>query len=569
MLKRYRKESVLAPLFKLMEALMDLLVPLLIAGIINDGIGGGDRKLIIRYFLLLIALTVLGMLFSFTAQWFAAKASTGFSGDLRQKLFDHIGTFSYAELDRIKSETLILRLTNDVNQIQTGLNLALRLLLRSPFIVFGAMVMAFTIDFDSAMIFVVAIILLTIVVSFIMLKSIPLYGQVQSHLDRLLGKLRENLSGVRVIRAFRKEEDEIKDFEAENDLLTRMNRSVAALSSLLNPSTYLLINIATVILIYVGALRIGDGHIRQGDLVALYNYMAQIIVELIKLVSLIITINRSLACADRVADILDIDSSMTFEGSAKANNRGHAVRFDKVSFTYGGSKEEVLSDVSFAVKKDQSVGIIGATGSGKTTLIDLLHRGYDVQKGKITLFGNDIRDYGRKDLSEMFGIVPQKAVLFEGTIRDNLLLGNEGASDEEIWKALDIAQARNIVEEKEEGLDHHVEQGGRNLSGGQRQRLCIARALVRSPKILILDDSSSALDMATDYRLRSALKKLEGMILFIVSQRTSSVKDCDIILVMDDGRLVGKGTNEELLRSNKVYQEIYYSQYPKERKVRS
>jgi ABC-type multidrug transport system fused ATPase/permease subunit len=591
-LYEYRVESVLAPLFKLLESLMDLLVPLVVAAIINKGIGDGDNGIILRYFLLLIGLAVLGMGFSFSAQWMAAKASVGFSAKLRQALFDHIQGLSFQELDTLGTDTLITRMTSDVNQIQNGLNLSLRLLLRSPFIVFGAMFMAFAIDVPCAMIFAVAIPLLSIVVIGIMLLSIPLFSKVQSALDRLLGMTRENLTGVRVIRAFCKEQDEVDRFDSLNQALTRMNERVGRLSALMNPATYLIINTATIFLIRQGAVRVQAGALRQGDVVALYNYMAQIVVELVKLASLIITINRSLACSKRVSDMLDVKTSMLYpsevrniskdeaakggagvDGAARraatggdAGENGEAISFDHVGFSYASSADAVLTDIHFTAYTGQTIGIIGGTGSGKSTLVSLIPRYYDVTEGSVKVYGKDVRSYPEGSLVNMVGIVPQKAVLFEGSIRDNLLWGNKDASDKELWEALNTAQASDVVKGKEGGLDAYVEQGGRNFSGGQRQRLTIARALVKKPRILILDDSSSALDYATDLALRQAIAALPGdMTVFIISQRASSVRNADKILVLDDGCQAGIGTHEELLGHCEVYQEIYYSQYPDER----
>lgn len=568
-MKNYKKEGILAPAFKLLEAFMDLLVPLVVAAIINQGIAGRDTAYLIRCFLFLITLAVLGMLFSFTAQWFAAKASVGFATELRQALFDHIQGLSYAELDTLGTDTLITRMTSDVNQVQNGLNLALRLLLRSPFIVFGSMVMAFTIDVRCALVFTVAIPVLSLVVFGIMCASIPLFAKAQTALERLLGKTRENLTGVRVIRAFCKEEQEKQEFDERNEALTRMNERVGRLSALMNPATYVLINLATVFLIREGAVRVHLGAIAQGDVVAMYNYMAQMIVELIKLASLIITINKSIACAKRNEGILEVESEMKYEKISvdkTDDGRKEAVCFRRVSFSYKGSGEAAVTDIDFSVKKGQTVGIIGGTGSGKSTLIQMIPRFYDATEGTVEVNGTDVKAYPEGELIQKIGIVPQKAVLFEGTIRDNLKWGNEHASDEMLWEALDTAQARELAEGKEGQLDFRIEQNGRNLSGGQKQRLTIARALVKQPEILILDDSASALDFATDLRLRQAIHGLEGdMTVFIVSQRTSSVRGADVILVLDDGRLVGKGTHEELLRQCEVYQEIYYSQFPEER----
>lgn len=557
-LKKYRKESILAPLFKLLEALMDLMVPLIVAYVIDEA-AYSFKEAVNNAFIMLIVLAILGMAFSFTAQYFASKASVGFASDIRQTLFDHIQKFSYAQLDRIGSDTLIGRMTSDINQIQTGLNLALRLLLRSPFIVFGSMIMAFTIDVSSALIFVVAIPILSIIVFIIMLKSIPMFEKVQKRLDNLLSKTKENLTGVRVIRAFRKEDEEIRQFNEENSLLTALNIKVGRLSVLLNPITYVLINIATVILIKQGALRVDSGFIMQGDLVALYNYMAQIIVELIKLASLTITINRSLACANRVADVLDIEAEMVYGNKDVEKNSEYVIEFNDVSFAYTDQSMEAISNISFKVRRNETVGIIGGTGSGKSTIVNLIPRLYDVSSGSVNVYGKDVKDYSKESLLSKIGLVPQKAVLLAGSIRDNLKLGNENASDEDLYEALKIAQAKEIVDGKENGLDYLVEQGGTNFSGGQRQRLTIARALVKKPEILILDDSSSALDFVTDYKLRRAIRNLD-MTIIIVSQRTSSVRNADTILVMDDGKLVGMGTHDELLNNNEVYKEIYDSQ---------
>ena len=566
-LSEYKKESILAPFFKLLESGMDLLVPLVVAAIINQGIAGADSGLILRCFLLLIGLALLGMGFSFTAQWMAAKAGVGFSSPLRQALFDHIQRLSYRELDTLGTDTLITRMTSDINQIQNGLNLALRLLLRSPFIVFGAMAMAFTIDTPSALIFAAVIPVLSLVVFGIMLLSIPMFSRVQGLLDRLLGMTRENLTGVRVIRAFCKEKQEIEEFDRRNDLLTRLNEKVGRLSALMNPGTWLLINLAAILLIRQGALRVDAGALRQGDVVALYNYMAQIVVELVKLASLIITINKSLACGRRVQAMLETDPSMTFPPALPSSlpAGAPAVRFDHVSFSYAPASDAALTDISFTVRPGQTVGVIGGTGSGKTTLVQLIPRFYDASEGVVEVDGLDVRRYPEGALIEKIGVVPQKAVLFEGSIRENLRWGNPAATEEELWTALEAAQAAGLVRDREGGLDAHVAQGGRNLSGGQRQRLTIARALVKQPQLLILDDSASALDFATDLALRRALAALPGeMTVFIVSQRASSVRSADLILVLDDGRLVGAGTHDDLLRSCPVYQEIVDSQFPRE-----
>lgn len=565
-LKKYQKESVLAPLFKLLEALMDLTVPLVIAQIIKNGIGQNDMGFVLKMFGLLLLLAVLGMTFSFTAQWFAAKASTGYATDLRQELFDNIQDLTYAELDQLGTDTLITRMTSDVLQVQTGLNLALRLLLRSPFIVFGAMIVAFTIDVKSALIFVVTIPVLAIVIFTIMWISIPLYTKVQSALDKLLGTLRENLLGVRVIRAFRKEDTEVQQFNQENDTLTQYNEHVGSLSALMNPLTYILINVAIITLIYVGAFRVDGGIIAQADVVALYNLMALIIVELIKLSSLIITINKSLASLERIEAVLVVKREMVYPiEPVKEDASAPAVVFDQVSFSYPQAGADAISNISFVANRGETIGIIGGTGCGKSTVVQLIPRYYDVQSGKVCVNGVDVKDYPQGELVVKVGMIPQKAVLFEGTIRENMQWGKEDATDEEIWHALEIAQAADVVRSKN-GLDAMIEQNGRNLSGGQKQRLTIARALLKNPEILIMDDSASALDFATDLKLRRAIHHLGNqMTVFIVSQRASTVRAANQILVLDDGNLVGKGTHDELMENCKVYQEIYYSQFPEEK----
>ncbi len=579
-LKKFRKECVLAPLFKLLEALFDLLVPLVVAKMIDSNAMGMGKKYMFIYFGTLIAMAIVGLAFSIVAQFFSAKASCGFAGSLRQALFDHIQGFSFAELDRLGSDTLITRLSDDVNQVQTGLNMGLRLLLRSPFIVFGAMIMAFTIDTTCALVFAVAIPVLLAVTFLIMKVSIPLFGRVQSGLDRVTALTRENLTGVRVIRAFCHEEEAVEEFERSNKALTKLNIFVGKVSALLNPLTYVLINIAAAVLIDKAAVRVELGALQQGEVVALYNYMLQIIVELIKLAALIITLNKSLACAKRVSGILDVKPSMKYrtgtsgdqqpvEGSSKntsANDPANtpAVEFSNVTFTYPGAGAPSLLDIDFKAYEGQTVGVIGGTGSGKSTLVNLIPRFYDVDEGAVSIDGGNVKKLSKAELCEATGVVPQKAVLFKGSIRDNMKLGNEEASDDDIWKALETAQAKEIVEKKPGMLDFEIEQGGKNLSGGQKQRLTIARALVKKPRILILDDSSSALDFATDAALRKAIHALHGTT-FIVSQRIACVRQSDLILVLDNGTLAGKGTHEELMSECPVYQDIYYSQFPEER----
>ena len=566
-LKGHEKETILAPLFKLLEALMDLLVPLVVANIINVGIANHDTSSIMHNVILLIVLAVLGLAFSITAQYFAAKVSAEVGTDLRQDMFDHIEHMSYTQLDHLGSSTLITRLTSDINQVQSGLNMSLRLLLRSPFIVFGSLIMAFTINVKAALVFAVAIPILSIVVFGIMLVSIPLFKKVQTKLDAVTDLTRENLTGVRVIRAFGKEREEVKDFEQKNEDLTKINIYVGKLSALLNPVTYALINIATIVLIYVGAVQVNLGAIQQGDVVALYNYMAQMIIELIKLASLIITINKSIACANRVSQILTMPEGMTYPSqSAGSQQEKGTIVFDHVSLTYQDAGEETLSDISFTITKGQTVGIIGGTGSGKSSVMNLIPRFYDASKGSVQVDGLDVKDYDAHALNERIGIVPQKAVLFKGTIRDNLKWGNENADDAELWQALTLAQAKEVVEGKEGGLDFALEQNGRNLSGGQKQRLTIARAIVKRPEILILDDSASALDFATDAALRRSLRTLsKDTTTLIVSQRVSSIMQADLILVLNDGCLAGQGTHEQLMKNCEVYQEIYYSQFPEKK----
>ena len=577
-LRPYRKESILAPLFKLLEALMDLIVPLVIADIIDRGIANGDKVYILERFIFLLLLAAVGLAFSITAQWFAAKASVGFATDLRQKLFDHIQSLSYSRVDTLGTDTLITRMTSDMNTLQNGVNMVLRLLLRSPFIVLGAMVCSFFIDVKSALVFVVAIPILSLVIYGLMALSIPLYRKVQAKLDRVLGLTSENLTGVRVIRAFCREEDEVASFDFANEELTHLNPLVGRISALMNPVTYVLINVATVVLIQVGAIRVNAGVLETGAVVAMYNYMAQMIVELIKLANLIVTINRALACGDRVAQVLDINPGMEFpeelishaterDGAEdnQAASAADAVHFSHVSFCYEGGGDEALTDIEFTARRGETIGIIGGTGSGKSTLVNLIPRFYDVTEGAVEVDGINVKDYPKNGLTDRIAMVPQKAVLFEGSIRDNLTMGLTGVSDEDLWKALETAQAKEVVEGKDGKLDAGVEQNGRNFSGGQKQRLTIARALARKPEILVLDDSSSALDFATDAALRKAINNLEGdLTVFIVSQRTSSIRNADQILVLDDGKLVGKGSHDELLKTCEVYQEIHASQFPGE-----
>lgn len=566
-LKNYKKESILAPFFKFLEVVFDLLVPVVIARIIDTGVAQDDRGFILQNFFILILMAAAGLTVSITAQFFAAKASVGFSAELRQAVYDHVQGLSYSELDTLGTDTLITRLTDDINQVQNGLNMGLRLLLRSPFIVIGSMVMAFTINVRCALIFAAAIPVLFLVVFVIMYLSIPLFRRVQGKLDSVTGLTRENLTGVRVIRAFCREKEAVREFDISNQELTKLNEFVGKLSALLNPVTYVLINIATVILINHAGLQVNLGNMQQGEAVALYNYMAQMIIELIKLASLIITLNKSAACAGRVAAVLHVNSSMKFAAVTTGGPEGDSVvAFENVTFSYPGTGAPSLSNISFAAEKGQTIGIIGGTGSGKTTLVNLIARFYDATSGKVLLDGRDVTDYSLQDLRDRIGVVPQKAALFKGSIRDNMKWGREDASDEEIWDALSTAQAKEIVEGKPGQLDFALEQNGKNLSGGQRQRLTIARALVKKPEILILDDSASALDFATDAALRKALAGLKGQTTtFLVSQRAASIRQADQILVLDDGCLSGIGTHDSLLASCETYREIYFSQFPEER----
>lgn len=560
-LKGYEKETVLAPLFKMLEALFELFVPLVMAAVIDVGIGGHDRGYVIRMCLVLIALGVIGLACSITAQYFAAKAATGFSTVLRRELFAHIQSLSYTEMDNLGTSTLITRMTSDINQVQSGVNLVLRLFLRSPFIVFGAMVMAFTVDVKAAMIFVVAIPMLSVVVFGIMIWTMPLYRRVQGALDKVLGLTRENLTGVRVIRAFCLEEQEQTHFREKNEHLTDMQKFVGKISGLMNPLTYIIVNGAVVVLLHTGAIRVDQGIITTGAVVALVNYMNQILVELVKLANLIINITKSVACGNRIQSVLEIPSSMK-NGSDTNLARADEVVFDHVGLTYAQAGTESLTDIDFSAKAGQTIGIIGGTGSGKSSLVNLIPRFYDATAGAVKINGKNVKDFDLETLRKMVGIVPQKAVLFKGTIEDNLRWGKKDATEEELWEALETAQAAEFVRERADGLQAKIDQGGKNLSGGQRQRLTIARALVGHPGILILDDSASALDFATDAALRKALREMKGNpIVFIVSQRTSSIHHADQIIVLDDGMVAGIGTHQELLENCPVYQEIHYSQF--------
>ena len=562
-LKNYKKESILAPFFKFLEVVFDLIVPIVIAQIIDIGIANHDNKYIVQRFFILILMAALGLASSITAQFFAAKASVGFATKLRQAVYDHVQHLSFTELDTLGTDTLITRLTDDINQVQNGLNMGLRLLLRSPFIVLGSMVMAFTIDFKCALVFAVAIPFLFLVVFVIMFLSIPLFKKVQGKLDTVTGLTRENLTGVRVIRAFCREKEAVAEFDTRNQELTKLNLFVGKLSALLNPVTYVLINIATVILIQKAGVEVNLGGMQQGQVVALYNYMAQMIVELIKLAFL------------KVKSTMDYPSSSTYSAqiskdlataTADASLSENAIVFNDVTFEYSKAGAPSLSHISFSVKKGQTVGIIGGTGSGKTTLVNLISRFYDASKGTVLLDGQNIENYTRSDLRSRIGVVPQKAALFKGSIRDNLKWGREDASDEDLWQALTTAQGKEVVEGKPGQLDFMLEQNGKNLSGGQKQRLTIARALVKKPEILILDDSASALDFATDAALRKSLNRLDWRVTtFLVSQRSSSIQQADLILVLDNGTLAGKGTHAELLRTCDTYREIYFSQFPEER----
>lgn len=563
----YKKESILGPLFKLLEASFELFVPLVVAAIIDTGIGNSDRGYVVKMSLVLVALGIIGLICAVTAQYYAAKASVGFTAKVRRVLFGHIQRLSYSELDTVGTSTLITRMTSDMNQVQSGLNLTLRLLLRSPFVVFGAMIMSFTIDVKTALTFLVTIPLLSIVVFGIMLICIPLYKKVQSKLDSVLSTTRANLTGVRVIRAFCREDEEIDRFEKQNEALTDEQKFVGKISALMNPVTYVIINFSIIVLIYIGAIRVEQGIITQGLVIALYNYMSQILVELIKLASLIISITKSVACGNRIQAVLEIEPGMSAPESLadEKPDSEYAVEFRHADLCYKNAGENSLTDINFSVRKGDTVGIIGGTGSGKSSLVNLIPRFYDAAQGEVLVDGINVKDYPLEALRNKIGVVPQKAVLFKGTIRENMQWGNANATDEEINCAISVAQATEVVAGKEGGLDYEIAQGGKNLSGGQRQRFTIARALVKKPEILILDDSASALDLATDAALRKAIRALpENPTVFIVSQRAASIQHADKIIVLDDGKIVGMGKHDELLNTCEVYAEIYNSQFKQE-----
>ena len=569
-LKEYKKECVFAPLFKMLEALFELFVPLVVASIIDVGIAGKDSGYIIKMCGMLVALAIIGLTCSITAQYFSAKAAVGCATGLRHHLFKHIQGFSFTEMDTIGTSTLITRMTSDINQVQNGVNLVLRLFLRSPFIVFGAMVMAFTIDVHAALVFVATIPVLAIVVFGIILSTRPMYKNVQAGLDKELGITRQNLTGVRVIRAFNKQQDEIREFKTANEQLNKLQKFIGTISGLMNPLTYVIINVAVVILLWTGAVRVNEGSLSQGQVVALYNYMSQILVELIKLANLVISVTKALACANRIDSVFAVKSGMadgveSIDNSKQNDNKENVVEFRNVSLKYEVAGAESLTDISFSVKKGQTVGIIGGTGSGKSSLVNLIPRFYDATSGEVLVNGVNVKDIRIKSLRENVGIVLQKALLFKGSIRENMKWGKKDATDSEIMEALEIAQAREFVDKKDGKLDAFVDQGGKNLSGGQRQRLTIARAVVKKPEILILDDSASALDYATDAALRKSIRQMKNNpTVFIVSQRAASLMYADKIIVLDDGNVAGIGTHDELLKSCEVYQEIYYSQFKKE-----
>ena len=561
-LKDYKKESILSPLFKLLEASFELFVPLVMAAIIDTGIGNKDGGFILKMCGILILLALVGLTCSITAQYFAAKAAVGFATKVRHALFDHIQKLSYTEMDTAGTDTMITRMTSDINQAQSGVNMVLRLFLRSPFIVFGAMIMAFTIDVKAALIFVVTIPVLSVVVFGIMIITIPLFRRVQASLDKVLGVTRENLTGSRVIRAFNKEQEEIADFDESNERLTDVQLFVGKILALMNPLTYIIINVALVILIWTGAIQVNIGKISQGEVVALVNYMSQILVELVKLANLIITVTKAIACGNRVQSIFEMETSMVDGNGSKKEDTGYTVEFRNVSMRYKGAGADTLTGIDFKAKPGDTIGIIGGTGSGKSSVVNLIPRFYDVTEGQVMVDGMDVREYKITDLRDKIGIVPQKAVLFAGTVRSNLAWGKEDATEEEMQQALSVAQAAEVVDKKDGKLDAEVEQGGKNFSGGQKQRLTIARALVKQPEILIMDDSSSALDYATDAKLRQAIHNMPNRpTVFIVSQRAASIMYADKIIVLDDGTVAGTGTHEELLKDCSVYQEIYYSQF--------
>lgn len=566
-LKGYEKESILGPLFKLLEATLELFVPLIVASLIDVGIGNRDLGYVVKMFLFLVVLGIVGLAFSLTAQFFAAKAAVGFVKKIKHALFQHMEELSYTEIDRLGTSAMVNRMTSDMNQVQSGMNMSLRLLLRSPFVVAGAFVMAWIIDGQAAKVFGITILALTIIVYGIMLITIPLYRKVQQKLDGVLEATRENLVGVRVIRAFGLEEEEKKEFVEKQKSLTKGQKFVGSISALTNPLTYVVVNLGVAVLIWKGAIQVEHGILTQGAVVALYNYMAQILEELVKLANMIVLLTKMVASGNRIQNVLDMETSQIFPWETKKEFRREMpyIVFENAALKYAGAGEESLSELNFSVKKGQVVGVIGGTGSGKTSLVNMIPRFYDATAGTVSVDGIDVKNYKKEEIREKVGVVPQKAVLFKGTIRDNIRWGKQDATDEEIWQALRIAQAEEIVQKKENKLDYMIAQNGRNLSGGQRQRLTIARALVRKPEILILDDSSSALDYATDAKLRKALQEMEGeTTIFIVSQRTISIQHADLILVLDDGKIVGMGTHEELLETCEIYQEIYASQFRKE-----
>ncbi len=565
-LKDYKKECVLAPLFKMLEAIFELFVPLVVSSVIDKGIANGDKGYIMQMCLMLILLAIIGLVCAITAQYFSAKAAVGAATGMRHSLFAHIQTFSFTEMDTLGTSTLVTRMTSDINQVQNGINMVLRLFLRSPFIVFGAMIMAFTIDVKAALVFVAAIPVLALIVFGIMLATRPMYKNVQSGLDKILGITRENLTGVRVIRAFNKEQDEVKRFKNDNESLNRLQKFVGKISGLMNPLTYVVVNVSIIALIWIGGVRVNAGALTQGQVVALYNYMSQILVELIKLANLIITITKALACAGRIESVFEVTSGMA-DGDVKnvdAKEETPSVEFKNVSLTYSGSGTPSVEGINFKAMKGQTIGVIGGTGSGKSSLVNLIPRLYDATQGEVLVDGVNVKDYDIETLRNKVGIVMQKAVLFKGTIRENMWMGKKGATDEQIDEALEISQSKEFVDSKQGRLDYVIEQGGKNLSGGQRQRLTIARAIVRKPDVLILDDSASALDFATDAALRKAIRGMNNSpTVFIVSQRAASLMYADFIIVLDDGQVAGMGTHDELLANCEVYKEIYESQFKK------